>query len=307
MGALDDMALFAAVARHGGIRAAAAELETQPSTVSRRLTALEKRLGVRLVTRTSRRFILTEAGSTYYEECRRLVELAQQANAKVGGSAQEPRGLLRIATSPLLGDEVLPPAISAYLRRYPGTSVEVQVAPEYVDIVKQGIDLGIRGGPLDDSSELFAQRLGESLTGVFASPEYLRRNKEPVTPRDVQVHDCIRIGSARGPTSWLFSTPEGDERVPVSGRLAVNSFRMAREAGLRGDGLLRLATFFVAADVEAGRLVPVLTRFWPRITIYAVSAGGRLAPARVKAFVDVLREVFAQGLPWEPPAARRSR
>lgn len=125
MGALDDMALFAAVARHGRIRAAAAGLETQPSTVSRRLTALVKRLGVRLVTRTSRRFILMEAGSTYYEECRRLVE---------------------------------------------------------------------------------------------------------------------------------------------------------REAGLRGDGLLRLATFFVAAEVEAGRLVPVLTRFWHRITIYAVSAGGRLAP-----------------------------
>lgn len=306
MGALDDMALFAALARHGGIRKAAAELETQPSTVSRRLTALEKRLGVRLATRSSRRFVLTEAGATYYEECRRLVELAQQADAKVGSSAQ-PRGLLRIAASPLVGDEVLPPAISVYLRRFPETSVEVQVSPEYVDLVRQGLDLAIRAGPLDDSSELYAQRLGDSMTGIFASPEYLRRHKEPTTLEELQHHDCIRVGSARGTTSWLFSTPDGDERVAVSGRLAVNSFRMAREAGVRGDGLLRMASFFVAADVEAGRLVPVLSRFWPRITIFVVSSGGRLAPARVRAFTEVLREVFAQGFPWEQPQAKRSK
>lgn len=307
MGALDDMALFAAVARHGGIRAAAAELETQPSTVSRRLTALEQRLGVRLVTRSSRRFVLTEAGHTYYEECRKLVELAQQADANVGGAAQEPRGILRIATSPILGDEMLPPAISEYLRRYREASVEVQVAPEYVDVVKQGIDLAIRAGPLGDTSELYAQRLGDSLTGVFATPEYLRRYSEPESPQDVRGHECIRIGSARGGSFWLFSTPAGEERVPVTGRLAVNSFRMAREAGLRGDGLLRLATFFVAEDVEAGRLVPVLSRYWPKVTVYAVFPGGRLAPARVRAFIGVLREVFAKGFPWEQPRAKRPR
>lgn len=307
MGALDDMALFAAVARHGGLRKAAAELKTQPSTLSRRLTALEKRLGVRLVTRSSRRFVLTEAGTTYYEECRRLVELAQQADAKVAHSAQ-PRGLLRIAASPLIGDEVLPPAISLYLRRFAETSIEVQVSPAYVDLVRQGLDLAIRTGPLDDSSELYAQRLGESLTGVFASPEYLRCHGEPTRLEDLERQDCIRMGGASGPTSWLFSTPGGDERVTVSGRLTVNSFRMAREAGLRGDGLMRVANFFVAADVEAGRLRPVLSSFWPRITLFAVSPGGRLAPTRVRAFIEVLREVFAQGFPWEQqPPVKRSR
>ncbi|HEX8441395.1 LysR family transcriptional regulator [Archangium sp.] len=294
---LDDMLVFAEVVGAGGITAAATRLGLRKSTVSRRLAALEERLGTRLLERNTRRLRLTESGREYHAHCARLVAEARAVNRAVSESRGTPHGTLRVATFSLLG-ELLAPVIAEFLLRHPQVRVEVSLAQAHVDLVAEEYDLALRPGPLLDSS-LKARRLGQVRTGYYASPAYLTRRGTPQSPDELAGHECVLVAEPGTEEVWFFSGPRGARTVPVSGRLQVPSVRAGHAAARAGLGLVRLPTVLVADDVRAGVLVPVLeTVTPPGLVIYAVYPSGRQLPPKVRVFLETLAQRSA-ALPWD--------
>jgi DNA-binding transcriptional LysR family regulator len=289
--AASDLVTFAAIAQAGGIRRAAEILGVPRSTASRQLATLERALGGKLVTRSTRRFALTELGAALAEHCARLEDVLDGVERIAARSTREPTGTLRLVSSPVIGEELLPQVIADYLARFPGVRVEVQLAVGFVDLRRSSIDLAIRTGPLQDATDLYATRLGTSLKGHYASRGYLKARGVPATPADLAAHDCIIIGSRRD-TRWSFRGRGGTSYVEVTDRFVVDSPALARSACAAGAGIARLPSLYAAAEVERGALVPVLDRFWERTVLYAVHAAGLPAPPKIRAFVELAREAM---------------
>ncbi|WP_255636769.1 LysR family transcriptional regulator [Hyalangium versicolor] len=295
------MLLFAEVVATGGITAAAERLSLRKSTVSRRLAALEDRLGVRLLERNSRRLRLTEAGRQYHADCARLVAEAREVNRALSESRDTPQGTLRIATLSLLG-ELLTPVIAEFLLRQPRMSVEVSLAQAHVDLIAEEYDLALRTGPLADST-LIARRLGHVRTGYYASPAYLSGHGTPRSPEELQGHECVLLAEPGTDEIWFFGGGKGARTVPVSGRLRVPSVRAGQAAARAGLGVVRLPASLVTEDVRAGMLVPILVAETPPgIPVFAVYPSSRQLAPKVRAFLSHLSERSA-AVPWEGDAS----
>ncbi len=291
------MLLFAEVVATGGITAAAERLGLRKSTVSRRLSALEERLGIRLVERNTRRLRLTEAGRDYHAHCARLVAEARAVNQALSESRGTPQGTLRIATLSLLG-ELLTPLIAELLLRQPLMRVEVSLAEGHVDLIAEEYDLALRTGPLADSS-LVARKLGRLRTGYYASPGYLSRHGTPRTPEDLQGHESVLLAEPGTDEVWFFGEGKRARTVPVAGRLRVPSVRAGQAAARAGLGLVRLPASLVADDVRGGLLVPVLEdQTPPGIPVFAVYPSSRQLPLKVRTFLTLLSERGA-AVPWD--------
>lgn len=283
--------LFAAVAREGGVRAGAARLGLPRSTVSRRLAELERAVGARLVVRTSRRFRVTDLGRALVEQAHQLEALVRATEQLVRRSATEPTGTLRVAVAPLLGEALLPAVISAYLERYPKMRVELQLASDYLDLRRAAVDLALRQGPLPDAADLFAVRLGTSITGCYAHPRYLAGRGTPRRLAELAAHDCIVVGEAG--TSWSFRERRGEVAVDVHARVRVNDYRIAGALAASGAGIARLARFYASGRVAAGELAPVLEAKWPHVSVFAVHTSVSPAPAKIRAFIELARQAAA--------------
>ncbi len=290
--AAQDLVVFAAVANAGGIRRGAEALDLPRSTVSRHLEGLERALGGRLVTRSTRRFALTELGVQLIEHCARLQGVLDAVRQIAAHAASEPTGTLRVATSQIIGEELLPAVIAEYLGRFAKVSVEVRIANEFVDLRRAGLDVAVRTGPLRDASDLFATRLGGSVKGCYASPAYVKARGVPVTPAELAQHDCIVV-AAKPHGTWSFRGRQGESYADVTGRLAVDSYALARRACVEGVGITGLPGLYAAPYLETGALVPVLDRFWPRTELYAVHASGQPAPPKIRAFIELARKSMA--------------
>ncbi|MCP3143458.1 LysR family transcriptional regulator [Pyxidicoccus xibeiensis] len=291
------MLLFAEVVATGGITAAAERLGLRKSTVSRRLAALEERLGIRLLERNTRRLRLTEAGRDYHAHCARLVAEAREVNRAVSESRGTPQGTLRLATLSLLG-ELLTPLISEFLLRQPLMRVEVSLAEAHVDLIAEEYDLALRTGPLADSS-LVARRLGRLRTGYYASATYLSRHGTPRTADELQAHECVLLAEPGTDEVWFFGEGKRARTVPVSGRLRVPSVRAGQAAARAGLGLVRLPASLVVDDVRGGMLIPVLVdQTPPGIPVFAVYPSSRQLPPKVRSFLTLLSERGAS-LPWD--------
>jgi DNA-binding transcriptional LysR family regulator len=291
------MLLFTEVVATGGITAAAERLGLRKSTVSRRLAALEARLGVRLLERNPRRLRLTEAGRDYHAHCARLVAEAREVNRAVSESRGTPRGTLRVATLSLLG-ELLTPLIAEFLLRHPLLRVEVSLAEAHVDLIAEEYDVALRTGPLADST-LVARRLGRLRTGYYASPTYLGSHGTPRTVDELKGHACVLLAEPGTDEVWFFGEGKRARTVPVTGRLRVPSVRAGQSAARAGLGLVRLPASLVAEDVRTGVLVPVLeAETPPGIPVFAVYPSSRQLPLKVRAFLTLLSERGA-ALPWE--------
>ncbi|TQF14511.1 LysR family transcriptional regulator [Myxococcus llanfairpwllgwyngyllgogerychwyrndrobwllllantysiliogogogochensis] len=298
---LDDMLLFSEVVTAGGITAASTRLGLRKSTVSRRLSALEERLGVRLLERNARHLRLTEAGRDYHAHCARLVAEAREVNRALGESRTTPQGTLRIATLSLLG-ELLTPVIAELLLRHPLLRVEVSLAEAHVDLIAEEYDLALRTGPLADSS-LVARKLGRLRTGYYASAAYLSRQGTPKSPAELQGHACVVLAEPGTDEVWFFGEGRTAKSIPVTGRLRVPSVRAGQAAARAGLGVVRLPASLVVDDVRNGLLVPVLeTETPPGIPIFAVYPSSRQLPPKVRAFLTLLGERGA-ALPWEEATA----
>ncbi|HEX5749336.1 MAG TPA: LysR family transcriptional regulator [Archangium sp.] len=288
---LDDMMVFLAVVETGSFTIAARQLGVRKSTVSRRVSALEERLGLELLQRTTRHLRLTDAGERYHARCTRIAAEAHAAEEELRNERDVPRGTLRVSTEPLLAELLLPALLSPYLSRYPEVEVEVLTSWARTDVMTGGFDLSLRAGPLADSS-LRVRTLGSARVAYCASPSYLREHGTPRTPRELREHVCVGITEAGSPVLWPFAGPKGRLlQVPVTTRLRVNHFPLAYRAVLDGLGLGRFPQPVVARDVAAGRLVELLTGYLPpSFNVHALYPSNRRPPPKVRAFLQLLTE-----------------
>lgn len=287
---LKDMALFVEVARAMSFRRAAEALGMPNSTVSRRVSGLEKAIGLRLLHRTTRKLELTEAGQTYFERCQRIVDEARLAHEQLGELLAQPSGVLRASLPVDFATAYLAPLIAEFARLYPGITFDFDLTPRRVDLVSEPFDVAIRMGESSDSS-LVARLLARLPTHLYASPHYLARKGTPRQPADLARHDCLSFRSGK-PTVWtLTRDKDGSEaHVAVGGRVQLNSVGMMRRLATLDMGIVMMVDALVADDVTQGRLCPVLPRWHaPPVPVYAMTET-RLLPAKTQRFMDFLKE-----------------
>jgi DNA-binding transcriptional LysR family regulator len=293
---LNEMLVFARVAQAGSFTTAAAALAMPKSTVSRKVSDLEARLGARLLNRTTRKLSLTDVGRTYYDHCARIVGEIEDAERAVSRLQEVPRGLLRVTTG--VNPGYLTPILSDYMRRYPEVRVEIFSTGRTVDLVEERFDLAIRAGALSDSS-LIARSLGQISWYLVGAAAYLKKRGRPRTLDDLKQHDCITFGTSASEGNLRLGRGGKPADVPVASRLLVNDFDVVYEAALAGLGLALLPAYLCLDDLRAKRLERVL-RDWsaPPTPIHVVYPTARHLSPTVKSFVDHLQQRMSPP-PWE--------
>lgn len=281
------MAVFVAVAEERGFAAAARRLRMSPPAVTRAIASLEKRLGVRLLARTTRLVRTTEAGARYLEDARRILLEADEADDAAAGLNATPRGHLSVTAPVLFGKTYVIPVITTYQAAFKETKVSALFIDRVVSLIEEGIDVGVRIGQLPDSS-LRAIRVGQVRRVVCASPAYLKQHGSPRSPADLAQHSIIAATSVSAGSEWSFVHGKGKIRVRLSPRLLVNTNDGALEAAKRGLGLTRLISYQVANELAAGTLATVLTEAdEASLPIHVIHREGRFGSARVRSFVDL--------------------
>jgi DNA-binding transcriptional LysR family regulator len=304
---LDDMLLLVEVVDSGGISHAAARLGLRKSMVSRRLGALEERLGVRLFESLSRPVRLTDLGRQYYDECLRIVRNAHEANRSLNDSVAAPTGSLRLTTTERRWEMLLGPVLAEYARRYRHAEVEVVFSQTRVDLIAGNFDAAIRVDPMLDAS-LEARQVGEAHTGYYAGPSYLKTRGTPRIPDEVHEHECILVSGTVPREEWPFLVDGKLRKIGVTGRLRVGSVRIGCSMVRAGLGIARLPEYLVADDVRSRRIVEVLKAFTPPSTsIQAVYPSGRPVSPCLRAFLDLLAEgPLSPSIPPPADTDRRS-
>jgi DNA-binding transcriptional LysR family regulator len=292
------MAAFVRAVELGGFSAAARELGLTPSAISKLVTRLEARLGVRLLNRTTRRLALTPEGDGYFQRAQRILADIDEAENEVASFRARPKGLLRINVGTAFGMHQLTPALPDFLARYPEVQVDLTVTDRVVDLIEEGADLGLRLGKLADSS-LVARRICDVERVVCASPAYLRRHGTPKKAEDLLRHNCLNISNSPGLRRWPFATREGVQHLEVSGNLNASSAESLLQLALLGVGVIRLSDAIVGAAIAEGKLVPLLREqhYAEPLPLHAVSPQGRHRSPRVAAMIEFLLERFADA-PW---------
>lgn len=288
MDRLHLMTVFLAVAEEQGFAAAARRLQMSPPAVTRAIAALEEHLGVRLLNRTTRHVRVTEAGQRYLEDARQVIVAADAADEAAAGINAEPRGHLAVTAPVLFGRRFVTPGIVEYLGKYPQTDVSAVFLDRVVNLLEEGLDVGIRIGELPDST-MRARRVGSVRLVVCASPSYLQCHGVPEEPAALAGHSTIASLAGFGGVDWRFSVANEPRSVRLHPRLRVTSNDAAIEAALQGFGITRLLYYQVAPLVESGRLRLVLEPFElkPR-PIHIVHREDRYGSARIRAFVDLM-------------------
>ncbi|HET9933189.1 MAG TPA: LysR family transcriptional regulator [Polyangiaceae bacterium] len=287
--ALEELWAFVAVVEAQGFRAAARATGGRKATLSQRVQDLEKRLGVPLLVRTTRSMRLTEEGRAYFEHASRALASARDAEAVVLSAKAAPRGVLRVAVAAALASHVLDQVVARYLTKFPHVNVVLHKAERRVDLVRDGFDLVVWGGPLEDSS-LVARRLGVASGGYFASPRYLAGRAVPQSPDDLAGHDLVTITKDRGSTEWTFVSGGKERRIPIRPRLVVNDVEFAVRASIAGMGIAPAPIAIAEPHVAKKRLVQLLERWTrPGVDVYAILPPGALVP-RTRAFLDLLQK-----------------
>jgi len=305
MDKLRAMRTFVAIADGGSLTAAARTLGSSLPAVVRLLAALEAELGARLFQRTTRRLALTEAGRRYLERCRQLETLLDEAEAEARAEQTEPRGTLSVTAPVLFGTRHVASGVTAFVRRHSHVKVELQLLDRVVNLVEEGIEVGVRIGELEDSS-LIARPVSTLRRLTVAAPSYLKRSGTPLHPRELRAHNCITRSDGAG-GSWRFLLDGKPGSVQVHGNLRVNQTAAAADACVAGLGVGSFLAYQVAGEVAAGSLQILLAEFelTPR-PIHIVYPQARLLPARTRVFVDfLLAHLQAQQAAWQPGEPRR--
>jgi len=287
---LNDMALFVEVVKAHSFRKAAEAMAMPNSTLSRRISGLEKAIGLRLLNRTTRKIELTEAGQLYFDRCKRIVDEARLAHEQLGEMLAHPSGLLRASLPVDFANIYLAPLIAEFARRYPGISFEFDLTPRQVDLVSEPVDVVIRMGEPADSN-LIARKLASLSRRLYASPRYLELNGEPSDPSELVNHECLRLRKAG---KWQLSHSGEVVEVEVGGRFQLNSVGMLRRLATLDLGIALLPEGIAADDLRTGLLQPVLPQWHANpIPVYALTET-RLLPAKTQRFIEFLREQLEQ-------------
>ena len=287
-----EMHAFVRVVERGSFAAAAADLGLTPSALSKLVTRIEDRLGVRLMTRTTRKLALTAEGELFVVRSREILASIEAAEAEVTAASERPRGHLRISVGTAVAKQILGPALPAFFERHPDITVELHVSDRQADLVAEQIDVAIRSGALGDST-LLARKITEATRVICASPRYLEKYGTPRVPGDLQQHNCLTLP---GPAwaRWPFHTHEGINRLEVSGSFISDNADQLLDMAVAGLGIARLADFMVARALQQETLVALLvdSHVPESFPIHALTAPGRHRAPRIKAFVDFLAEQF---------------
>ncbi len=303
MDTLEGMNLLVEAVDGGSFSAAGRELGLAPSSVARRVAALEDDLGVRLLNRTTRSLSLTEAGRLYLERARRILTEVEEARLSVTQLEADPRGTLRLNLPTAFGRTHVVPMLPDFLAQYPELAIDLVLTDAFVDLVEEGIDLAVRIGELKDSS-LVARKLAPNDRVLCASPGYFERRGRPMEPDDLAAHNCLIYKRGGERQVWHFRAPDGAiQDVQVSGDLQTNNTEALHALTLNGLGITTMPTWLVGQDLVEGRLEQVLRDYAVSPTaldtnIYAVFPYNRHLSPKVRAFVDALVARFTPTPPW---------
>jgi DNA-binding transcriptional LysR family regulator len=272
----------------GSLSAASRSLGMPLPTVSRKVSELEQHLGTQLVVRTSRKLVLTEAGSAFVSEGRAVLERLEEAERAAAGEYRAPRGDLLVTASIMFGKLHVTPIVLDFLSAYPEVNVRLVLADHVIDLLDNHVDAAIRIGRISDTA-LVAAKVGEIRWLTCASPDYLARMGTPDTLEDLARHDCIAFEGLQMVRSWSFGDA-ADRSVSFKPRFAVNTAESLIEAAMAGIGIARLTSYQAAGAVQAGKLVPILRGFVPEpMPIHLVHPGQAMIPLKLRAFLDFAR------------------
>jgi LysR family transcriptional regulator for bpeEF and oprC len=295
MDRLTSMEVFHWVVELGGFSRAADRMDLSKASVTAHIAALESRLGVKLLNRTTRRLSLTDDGAAYLEHVRRVLADVEETEATLTAGRSVPRGVLRVDMPVTLGRQYIVPALPRFAAQYPELQVIALLEDRRTNLVEEGIDVAVRNGPLSDSS-LIARRVYEAKWATYASPEYLALHGEPKTPAELDGHNCLGLYAvARGEIfDWVFEKDgERTARSP-GGRLSVSNGEAMLDAALNGAGIVQTLDMFASRWVASGALRPILVD-WQSTDPYPISVvypQGRHLSAKVRAFIEFVAGLF---------------
>jgi DNA-binding transcriptional LysR family regulator len=276
---------------------AAAVLGLSKAAVSRQVSDLEARLGVRLLQRTTRRLSMTREGELYFARCTELIAAVDDADAELGAGGGEPTGVVRINAPQTFGVLYLAPLWSQFVKLHPKVGLDIVLSDRIVDLVEEGFDVAVRISSLPPSS-LVTRKLASTRMVVCASPDYLRQHGAPMTPRDLSRHDVIAYSLWSAKDHWQFEGPQGSVGVRIEPRIHTNSGDTCRRAALDGQGVILQPDFIVASDLRNGTLVEVLTNFHSiQLGIHVVYPSRKHLPLKVRRLIDFLVKAF-ETPPW---------
>lgn len=298
MDRLDAMTALVAAVDEGSLSAAARRLRRSPAAMTRAIAFLEKRIGARLLDRTTRRLRLTDAGERFLSTCRRVLDELEQAEIRLASEpAAAPRGLLSVTAPALFGRLKVRPLVDAFLDRHLDVQVRLFLTDRVVNLMEEGVDVAVRLGSLPDSS-LIAVKVGEVRRILCASPRYLAGAGPIRAPADLSAHACIAFSQAAGHEVWRFGPgPLGSPQVRVNPRLAVNGAEAAVASAVEGRGVTRVLSYQAETQLARRQLTRLLEAYEPPpVPVHVVCRQGLLSTAKVRAFVDLIVPKLRAGL-----------
>ena len=294
MDRVTGIALFIRVVETGSFSKAAVETGITQPTATKAVAAMEQRLGVRLLHRSTRGVTLTEVGALYYEKCKLIAREIEEADNLATLLQSKVGGHLRVSTSVAFGRRVVVPLVMHYMQQHPDITLNLTFDDRYVNLVEQGVDLAIRMGPMADST-LGARYLGTNPWLMVAAPSYLQARGTPVSAADLSAHDCVVYSSVQGDDRWSLRTPAGQKlSVPVKGPLRSNNLSAVLAAARAGMGLAVLPWYVARESLADGAVVPILTDHGlPEQEVHAVFPSPKLVPLKVTSFSTFLQQSLA--------------
>ena len=295
---ISDLRLFTRIVAAGSLSETARRIHSSLPAVSRRLAAMEERLGVRLIDRGSRRFTLTEEGGVLHERALTILRDLDAAEAEATAHAKHPRGRLRVGVPLEIGRRRVAPLVAEFTARYPGISIELVLSDSRVDILEEELDIGIQVDAPQDGN-LISRVLLYSSRVIVASPEYLARHPAPARPIDLLDHDCARLVRGRRVfDNWMFKEDGRVREIQVQGTLLTNNSEVMHEWALAGRAVTIKALWDVEDDIQAGRLVQLLKPFQcDELNLYAMYATRTHLPPRMRLFIDFLVQELSPSRP----------
>ena len=294
MDRLDMIALFVRVVDSGSFSAVARTLGVGQPAVSKQFAALEAHLGAQLLQRTSRSLTLTEFGRDFYESAVRLLSDVEAAESRVGRGRIAPSGLVRATVAPVFGRLYVVPRLREFFARYPEVAVELVVADRLINLVEEGVDLGVHNGELSDSS-LIVRKIAQTRVITVATPAYLAAHGEPATPAELKRHACVIYAPRGAPRVWGFDGRFGPITYQPRGAFRTNDAEQIRAAVLADLGVAHTPSWLFASEIASRAVRLVLTDYEPaKLSISTVRPGGRFLSSKVRVFIDFLAEIFAE-------------
>jgi DNA-binding transcriptional LysR family regulator len=286
---ITELRLFVAIVQAGNLSAASRALNSSTAAMSRGLSSLESRLGVRLVTRTSRTFSLTDEGQAFYERCERIITDIDEAEAEASSKGTAVSGNLRIGAPMEIGRRLIGPLIAKFSATYPDTKVHLTLSDSGLDVIDDALDVALRVGLPSDTS-VIAKKVLSTRRIVCASPDYFARHDKPQTPQDLRMHNCIRLVRGRRTLNeWLFQENGEKFTVTVHGTLSTTSGEVVHDWVRSGSGIALKATWDLQKDLSTGAIVQCLEAYWcDTIDLFAICASRQNLPPRIRVFLDFI-------------------